>query len=82
MLSGAAYGKVRAMMDDRGERVKTGWPVYSGRDPRSESMCRMPVRYLWQQTVIKKQEDLQRHTLTQSKDKLIGGDKSQECTSG
>ena len=82
MLAGTAYGKVRAMLDDRGEPCKTGYPIYAGRDPWSEWMCRMPVRYLWQQTVIKKQNRFHRHTLTRVRIKLLEETRAKKCNTG
>ena len=35
IAAGACYGRVRAMMDDKGRRVKVGWSVHSGRDSGS-----------------------------------------------
>ena len=55
---GAAYGKIRAMMDDKGQRVKEATPstpVFLVCMP-----YRMQERSLWQPRMIKKQEILLR----------------------
>ena len=51
IAAGSAHGKVRAMMDDRGRRVKRSRSVPAGRNPRIEwmsagrrSLCGMRVR--------------------------------------
>ena len=59
---GAAYGKIRAMMDDQGKRVKTALPstpveILGLHDVPDAG------RYLWRQTAIKKQETLPRYIL-------------------
>ena len=36
VAAGCCYGKVRAMMDDKGNQCQRGRPVHSGRDPRSQ----------------------------------------------
>ena len=36
IAAGSAYGKVRAMMDDKGRRVKEAGPSTAGRDSWSE----------------------------------------------
>ena len=57
IAAGSAYGKVRAMMDDQGRRVKEAGPSMP-----VLMMCRMQVKYLLAARMIKMQEALQRRS--------------------
>ena len=50
MVVGDAYGRVRAMLDDKGNNVEEAGPVDPGPGPRSDQRARAPATTSWSST--------------------------------
>ena len=73
---GSSYGKVRAMIDDKGRKCKRGRTIHAGRDFRSYPAYRMQERYSYALRHEKEARSFAETFISEGKEQLIEETKS------
>ncbi len=71
VAAGSSYGKIRAMIDDKGRRVKEAGPSTPVEILGLKMMCQTLVRLLWLWTVIKRARNVAETFISEGKKKLL-----------